>query len=132
MCSPCDGRVLTCGVVDSTFSTIDCVKGRSYRLDEFFLGVKTPEEELMQDEEPSNAQIQAVLDKVKSRGNRLLYSVIYLSPADYHRFHSPCQHTADYRRHVVGYLCPVKPSYVDKHKDVFKTNERVNIFGRWA
>jgi len=57
--------------------------------------------------------------------------VIYLSPADYHRFHSPAIHTGDYRRHVVGYLSPVKPSYVNKHKDVFKQNERVNIFGRW-
>ena len=58
--------------------------------------------------------------------------VIYLSPADYHRFHSPAIHTGDYRRHVVGYLSPVKPSHVNKHKDVFKNNERVNIFGRWA
>ena len=54
-----------------------------------------------------------------------------MSPADYHRFHSPSIHTADYRRHIVGYLSPVKPSYVNSHKDVFKQNERVNIFGRW-
>lgn len=40
MCSPCDGRVLTCGEINSVYSTIDCVKGRSYRLDEFMLGVK--------------------------------------------------------------------------------------------
>jgi len=40
-------------------------------------------------------------------------------------------HSADYRRHIVGYLSPVKPSHVNKHKDVFKNNERVNIFGRW-
>ena len=60
-----------------------------------------------------------------------MYMVIYLSPADYHRFHSPAIHTGDYRRHVVGYLSPVKPSHVNKHKDVFKNNERVNIFGRW-
>jgi len=61
-----------------------------------------------------------------------MYMVIYLSPADYHRFHSPAIHTGDYRRHIVGYLSPVKPSHVNKHKDVFKNNERVNIFGRWA
>ena len=57
--------------------------------------------------------------------------VIYLSPGDYHRFHSPAIHTARYRRHIVGYLSPVKPSYVRKHKDVFRQNERVNIFGDW-
>jgi len=38
MCSPCDGRILTCGKINSEYSTIDCVKGRSYRLDEFMLG----------------------------------------------------------------------------------------------
>jgi hypothetical protein len=40
MCSPCDGRVLTCGKINSEYSTIDCVKGRSYRLDEFMLGMQ--------------------------------------------------------------------------------------------
>lgn len=38
--SPCDGRVLTCGEISTEDSTIDCVKGRSYRLDEFMLGVR--------------------------------------------------------------------------------------------
>lgn len=133
MCSPCDGRVLTCGAINSQFSTIDCVKGRSYRLDEFMLGVKGNTMTCDQTEETeNNSEIAAMLDKVKERGNQLFYMVIYLSPADYHRFHSPAIHTGDYRRHVVGYLSPVKPSHVNKHKDVFKNNERVNIFGRWA
>jgi len=57
--------------------------------------------------------------------------VIYLSPGDYHRFHSPAIHTARFRRHIAGYLSPVKPSYVKNHRDVFKNNERVNIFGDW-
>lgn len=128
MCSPCDGRVLTCGKINSEFSTIDCVKGRSYRLDEFMLGSKGNGDKNSTD---NNIQIAAMLDKVKQRGNQMYYMVVYLSPADYHRFHSPAVHTGDYRRHIVGYLCPVKPSYVNKHKDVFKINERVNIFGRW-
>ncbi len=57
--------------------------------------------------------------------------VIYLSPGDYHRFHSPAIHTARFRRHIAGYLSPVKPSFVKNHQDVFKNNERVNIFGDW-
>jgi phosphatidylserine decarboxylase len=61
-----------------------------------------------------------------------MYMVVYLSPSDYHRFHSPAVHSGDYRRHIVGYLSPVKPSHVNVHKDVFKNNERVNIFGRWS
>lgn len=133
MCSPCDGKVLTCGKINSEYSTIDCVKGRSYRLDEFMLGTlgDSDQSEIVSDI-PNNSQVAAMLEKVKSRGNQLMYMVIYLSPADYHRFHSPAIHTGDYRRHVVGYLSPVKPSHVNKHKDVFKNNERVNIFGRWA
>ena len=134
MCSPCDGRVLTCGEINSEFSTIDCVKGRSYRLDEFMFGTIGDNTDVQNEspEIPNNSQVAAVLDKVKQRGNKLMYMVIYLSPADYHRFHSPAIHTGDYRRHIVGYLSPVKPSHVNKHKDVFKNNERVNIFGRWA
>ena len=57
--------------------------------------------------------------------------VIYLAPSDYHRFHSPAIFNAFYRRHIVGYLDPVKPAYVNKHKDVFKNNERVNVTGQW-
>ncbi len=57
--------------------------------------------------------------------------VIYLSPSDYHRFHSPAVFKSFYRRHIAGYLDPVKPAYVNKHKDVFKNNERVNLFGSW-
>lgn len=38
LCSPCDGRVLSYGEVNSEDSTIDCVKGRSYRLEEFLFG----------------------------------------------------------------------------------------------
>jgi phosphatidylserine decarboxylase len=44
--SPCDGRVLTCGEVSTHDSTIDCVKGRSYRLDEFLLGHKEDDEKI--------------------------------------------------------------------------------------
>ena len=134
MCSPCDGRVLTCGKINSEYSTIDCVKGRSYRLDEFMLGFQGDNTEKLEDEGkiPNNSGVKALLDKVNERGNSLFYMVIYLSPADYHRFHSPAIHSGDFRRHIVGYLSPVKPSHVNEHKDVFKNNERVNIFGRWS
>jgi len=29
-------------------------------------------------------------------------------------------------------LDPVRPSYIAKHKDVLKDNERVNLLGEWA
>lgn len=37
----------------------------------------------------------------------------------------------NYWRHIPGFLAPVKPSYVEKHKNVFKDNERVSLFGDW-
>ena len=61
-----------------------------------------------------------------------MYCVIYLAPQDYHRYHSPAYFMANYRRHIVGYLEPVMPSYLMKHKDVLKENERVNVLGEWA
>lgn len=105
-------------------NTVDCVKGRSYRLDEFMLGEKEHADK------PS--KVQTILDSVKARGNKLFYTVIYLAPSDYHRFHSPGMFQSFFRRHIAGYLDPVKPSYVNKHKDVFKNNERANMFGQWA
>ena len=136
ICSPCDGRILTIGKVCTIDSTIDCVKGRSYRLDEFLLGhvgdPTDPSEEVNKIADSSNnPEVQALLESVKAKGNELHYMVIYLSPGDYHRFHSPAIHRGLYRRHIAGYLQPVKPSFVEKHRDVFKKNERVNIFGQW-
>lgn len=136
LCSPCDGTVLTTGKINSIDSTIDCVKGRSYRLDEFMLGVigddgAQDNASRVKKMAMNHSEVEGLLKDVEQRGNDLHYMVIYLSPGDYHRFHSPAIHTAAYRRHIVGYLSPVKPSYVNKHKDVFRQNERVNIFGDW-
>jgi len=48
------------------------------------------------------------------------FVIIYLAPGDYHWYHSSTNFLTNYWRHIVGYLAPVKPSYVEKHKDVFK------------
>lgn len=85
-----------------------------------------------QELDPKTSRVAKMIEEVKQRGNKLFYCVLYLSPSDYHRFHSPGAFTSYYRRHVPGWLEPVKPSYVFKHKDVFKNNERVNMFGQWT
>jgi phosphatidylserine decarboxylase len=76
--------------------------------------------------------IESIIKSANSRGNKVLYSVIYLAPQDYHRYHSPAIFTANYRRHIAGYLEPVRPAYLEKHKDVLKENERVNLLGEWG
>jgi len=132
--SPSDGRILSVGNINTENFTIDCVKGRPYRLDEFMIGVKGDGEVSPPDDEPEppiNSGVKALVDKVKQRGNQLMYSVIYLSPADYHRYHSPTCHSADFRRHIVGFLARVSASHTVHHPDTYKTNERVSIFGRW-
>ena len=61
----------------------------------------------------------------------LYQAVIYLSPSDYHRFHSPTAWTIHKRRHFPGKLYSVAPSIVKKMPGLFHTNERVAFFGRW-
>jgi phosphatidylserine decarboxylase len=61
-----------------------------------------------------------------------MFFVVYLAPGDYHRYHSPATFTASYRRHIAGYLEPVDPRYLKSHRDVFKSNERVNVLGDWT
>jgi phosphatidylserine decarboxylase len=38
LCSPCDGTVLSVGEVNAKDSTLECIKGNNYRLDEFLFG----------------------------------------------------------------------------------------------
>jgi len=102
MCSPCDGKILSHGDVDSLNCTIDCIKGHNYRLDEFLFGFRT--EKTAKHKNQRITMIERILDSAKDRGNKVKYCVIYLAPGDYHRYHSPTYFTANYRRHIAGYL----------------------------
>jgi len=65
--------------------------------------------------------------------SRTLYqAVVYLSPADYHRFHSPVSWTVTSRRHFPGALCSVDPRIVGVFPGLFHTNERVVFLGHWS
>jgi phosphatidylserine decarboxylase len=59
-----------------------------------------------------------IITAAKDRGRKVMFIVIYLAPGDYHRYHSPTSFTANYRRHLPGYLEPVDPRYLKKHRDV--------------
>ena len=97
------------------------VKDNDYSFDEFLLGVKRED----------SSFTQKLMDAAESRGNKMVYTIIYLGPGDYHRYHSPANCKFHYRRHIAGWLEPVKPAYVFKHKEVFKDNERVSLLGEW-
>jgi len=60
MCSPCDGKVLTCGKINSEYMTIDCVKGRSYTLEEFMFGENRGKKEKSRNQE----QVSSLMEKV--------------------------------------------------------------------
>jgi len=126
--SPCDGTVLSLGDVNAFDSTIECVKGNAYRLDEFLFGYQTSKD----GDDHKTTAVDRMLAAAKERGNKVMYAVVYLSPGDYHRYHSPAIFTANYRRHIAGYLEPVDPRYLKRHTGVLKSNERVNVLGDWA
>lgn len=49
----------------------------------------------------------------------------YLSPKDYHRYHSPYSFKLNKLIHIPGKLYPVNFKYLNKQKDLFIENERV-------
>jgi len=67
-----------------------------------------------------------------TQGATVLYqAVVYLSPSDYHRFHSPTDWTIHKRRHFPGKLYSVSPTIVRKMPGLFHVNERVVLTGTW-
>jgi phosphatidylserine decarboxylase len=64
-------------------------------------------------------------------GNTLFFTVIYLAPGDYHRFHSPTAWVVEKRRHFQGELFSVSPWVAKRVENLFVLNERVAMLGRW-
>lgn len=77
MCSPCDGRILSFGEVNTLKCTIDCIKGHEYRLDEFLFGYKSVGKP---DSNERVTMTEKIIDSAKERGNKVMYCVIYLAP----------------------------------------------------
>lgn len=76
--SPCDGTILSFGPVDSMKCTIDCIKGHDYRLDEFLFGFHSKQEG--EDSDKRVSMVERIVDSASTRGNKLMYLVIYLAP----------------------------------------------------
>lgn len=117
--SPCDGVVLNCGPADT--DKIEQVKGVTYSLEEF-LG-----ENKWSKKTDSNYYKSLLTNK----NNILHQCIIYLAPGDYHRFHSPCDWTSNFRRHFSGKLLSVNPWMAKLIPGLFTMNERAVYVGEW-
>jgi phosphatidylserine decarboxylase len=100
--SPADGRVDSMGHVDETRTFT--VKGRPYRV-----------EELVGDEREAKRYVGGA------------GCVIYLSPRDYHRVHSPIDGIVRHVRSLPGDYYPVNPIGVEHVPRLFVRNRRVAI-----
>ncbi|XP_072946961.1 phosphatidylserine decarboxylase proenzyme, mitochondrial [Epargyreus clarus] len=117
--SPCDGVVLNCGPADT--DKIEQVKGVTYSLEEF----------LGENKWSKNTSKSYYKSLLQNKNNILHQCIIYLAPGDYHRFHSPCDWTANFRRHFSGKLLSVNPWMARLIPGLFTMNERAVYVGEW-
>ena len=101
--SPCDGAWGQSGTV--TDGQLLQVKGRPYSL----------------------AQLLGNAAEAKAFEGGI-FATLYLSPRDYHRFHTPCRSRVTHARYVPGSLWPVNRAGVELVDDLFAVNERIIAF----
>ena len=119
--APCDGTVLNFGPVQTNH--VEQVKGVTYSLEQF----------LGQNTWSSDNQCHDYRDSLlhESHCHALYHCVIYLSPGDYHRFHSPTDWNPTHRRHFHGELLSVNPLVTKWLPGLFCLNERAVYLGHW-
>ncbi len=105
--APCDGAWGSSGAVER--GLLLQVKGRTYPL-AALLG-------------------DAVLARELEGG---AYATLYLSPRDYHRFHTPCAGNVVRTVHLPGTLWPVNRAGIEGVPNLFAQNERLCIYLRLA
>jgi phosphatidylserine decarboxylase len=112
--APADARLQSAGPVPED-GRLEQIKGRSYPLEALLGG----------------AQEAAIF-------RRGVYATLYLSPAMYHRVHSPIDGRICAWRYIPGRLFPVNPMAVRRVDGLFTVNERVvvridsDVFGPMA
>ncbi|KAH8584982.1 phosphatidylserine decarboxylase [Cryptosporidium sp. chipmunk genotype I] len=105
--SPCEGRIIEFGEINSD----KCVqvKSSTFKVSEL---------------------LQENFDSLVDSSN-LYYAIIYLSPKDYHRFHSPSNIEIRSVRHISGECFPVFKGIASRLNNLFSINERVVIKSEW-
>lgn len=122
--SPADGTATFNGYFEGGF--LEQVKGVHYSLP-YFLGLRVAKNQLLHGAMHNTGDLLMNKDGTTS----LFQAVVYLSPGDYHRFHSPVEWTINTRRHFPGELLSVKTSVVNACPGLFHLNERVSWIGNW-
>ena len=114
--SPCDGTILSVNEV-TNLGEMHVVKGKPYNLLDFLFG------------NIKSVNLLQPFAKLMNNNNeyRFYQITIYLSPGDYHRYHSPSDLIIHDRVYIPGSLYPVKPSFIEKRKTTFLENERVTL-----
>ena len=113
--SPADSVLLNFSEIEG--NDVLLVKGINYKLGEFLTGEK------------DQVMDKDALNQVKKNPENKLYSAIfYLSPGDYHRYHSAVTFDVSRRSHIVGHLWPVKISYVSTKPVRSKSYKKSSIF----
>lgn len=113
--SPADSKVLT--IAEVTGDSNILVKGINYKLGEFLTGRR---EVVLEDE------LFKTL-KLKDQANKIYQVIFYLNPGDYHRYHSPTEVLVKRSNHILGYLAPVKESYIATH-EVISNSQYAYLF----
>ncbi|KAJ1606187.1 putative phosphatidylserine decarboxylase [Cryptosporidium canis] len=105
--SPCEGRVVEFGEI----YTDKCVqvKSSTFKVSELL-----------------RENFGSLVDS-----SNLFYVTIYLSPKDYHRFHSPSDIEIKNVKHISGECFPVFKGIASKLNNLFSINERVVINSKW-
>ena len=113
MVSPADSKILS--VVPVTKDMVVAVKGVDYSLGQFLYGKDV-------------SLTEADIEKMKSKSeNKLMSVVYYLSPGDYHRYHSNDSWKISKINHIPGHLAKVKDTAMTE--TTYTENERVIVFG---
>jgi len=113
--SPADGLVTFQGKVKG--KNLQQVKGVSYCLHTFLGDDQCRDHGYLLQNSPESHDLHQV--------------VVYLGPADYHRFHSPATWMITSSTHIPGSLLSVRPDVVGALPGLFHTNERAVFRGSW-
>lgn len=149
--SPVDGIVVRFGELKEPGAMIEQVKGFSYSVSTLlglnsFLPMVSGKDVVQKNEEVedshkdqikkswwrvslSSPKIQDPIPASPMKG--LFYCVLYLSPGDYHRVHSPVDWNVLVRRHFSGRLFPVNERATKTIRNLYNENERIVLEGQW-